>query len=65
MSSWGIPLSLLAINSGPAWVYVVLVAIFVIIIVGIAAWSGAAEVRIEVRSFKVVIAWPGRKRRRP
>jgi hypothetical protein len=29
-----------------------------ILIVAIAAWTGASEVRIEVGSFKVVVDWP-------
>jgi hypothetical protein len=32
--------------------------ILIVVIVAIAAWTGASEVRIEVDSFTVVVDWP-------
>jgi hypothetical protein len=48
-----VPNSLQKIDPDHTWIWVA-----AILIVAIAAWTGASEVRIEVGSFKVVVDWP-------
>jgi hypothetical protein len=53
-----------------AWLPLLVVAAFVLLVLWIAARSGATEARIELRSLKVVLTWPRtarprRRRRRP
>jgi hypothetical protein len=48
-----VPNPLQKIDPGHTWIWIV-----PILIVAIAAWTGASEVRIEVGSFKVVVDWP-------
>jgi hypothetical protein len=48
-----VPNPLQKIGPGHMWIWIA-----PILIVAIAAWTGASEVRIEVGSFKVVVDWP-------
>ena len=45
-------------NIGPGHTWIWIAPILIVVIVVIAAWTGASEVRIEVGSFKVVVDWP-------
>jgi hypothetical protein len=51
-----VPNPLQRIGPGHAWIWIA--PILIVVIVAIAAWTGASEVRIEVGSFKVVVDWP-------
>jgi heme/copper-type cytochrome/quinol oxidase subunit 2 len=44
------------IDPGHMWIWIA--PILIVVIIAIAAWTGASEVRIEVDSFKVVVNWP-------
>jgi hypothetical protein len=50
------PQPLQKIDPDHTWIWIA--AILIVVIVAIAAWTGASEVRIEVGSFKVVVDWP-------
>jgi hypothetical protein len=51
-----VPNPLQKIDPDHTWIWIA--AILIVVIVAIAAWTGASEVRIEVGSFKVVVDWP-------
>jgi hypothetical protein len=51
-----VPNPLHKIDPDHTWIWIA--AILILVIVAIAAWTGASEVRIEVGSFKVVVDWP-------
>jgi hypothetical protein len=51
-----VPNPLQKIDPDHTWIWIV--PILIVVIVAIAAWTGASEVRIEVDSLKVVVDWP-------
>jgi hypothetical protein len=51
-----VPNPLQKIDPDHTWIWIA--AILIVVIVAIAAWTGASEVRIEVDSLKVVVDWP-------
>jgi hypothetical protein len=51
-----VPNPLQKIGPGHMWIWIA--PILIVVIIAIAAWTGASEVRIEVGSFKVVVDWP-------
>jgi hypothetical protein len=51
-----VPNPLQKIGPGHMWIWIA--PILIVVIIAIAAWTGASEVRIEVGSFKVVVNWP-------
>jgi hypothetical protein len=51
-----VPNPLQKIGPGHMWIWIA--PILIVVIIAIAAWTGASEVRIEVDSFKVVVNWP-------